>query len=111
MSDARRSQSRAMLAFVAVVASLGAAFGACTSYSRANGEECLKDVDCLSGFCLAQKCENPQPILVGPSYGPAAATDAGSAADTSMSAPDTAPPPAPDSSTADTGSDAPATGD
>jgi hypothetical protein len=111
MSDARRSQTRAVLAFVAVVASLGAAFGACTSYSRANGEECLKDVDCLSGYCLAQKCDNPQPVLSGPSYGTPPAADAGAAADTSTNTPDTSTPPTPDSSSADTGSDGAVTGD
>ena len=69
MSDARRSQSRAIFAVVAVAISVGAGFAACTSYQRANGEACLKDIDCISGYCLAQKCDNPAPSLAGTSYG------------------------------------------
>lgn len=69
MRGARRLQTRAVIAFVATVASVGAAVGACTSYLRSNGEECIKDLDCLSGYCLAQVCGTPGPILNGSSYG------------------------------------------
>jgi hypothetical protein len=69
MSDARRSQPRAVMTFAAVLLALGATFGACTSYQRANGEQCLKDVDCVSGYCIAQVCGSPNPALNGSSYG------------------------------------------
>ncbi len=74
MSDARRSRTRAIIAFVAVIASIGAAFGACTNYTRADGQSCIKDVDCLSGSCIAQVCGTP-PLKpsVGNSYGEAGA--------------------------------------
>jgi hypothetical protein len=103
MSDARRSQTRAIIAFVAVVTTIGAAFGACTSYARANGEECLKNVDCLSGYCIAQTCGNPAPVLAGSGYDSGAeVTDAGPETSTTDSAP-----PA-DSSGGDSASDGPA---
>src|ERR1700722_7848090 len=77
MRGARRSQTRAVIAFVAVVGSVGAAFGACTSYQRENGEGCIKDIDCLSGYCVAQVCGNPNPTLIGSSYGEAGTASGG----------------------------------
>src|SRR5271170_7132148 len=91
MSDARRSQTRAAIAFVAVVLAIGASFGACTSYDRQNGEECLKDVDCLSNYCLAQACASPPPVLIGSSYEEAGASgdSGGGSVDSGSGAPDT----------------------
>ena len=56
-----RSNVRAASAFMLIVASLGAAFGACTQYKSANGESCLKDEDCLAGSCIAGYCALPTP--------------------------------------------------
>lgn len=108
MSDARRSQSRAVIAFVAVVTALGAAFAACTSYQRANGEDCLKDVDCISGFCVAQTCATPPTSLNGSSYGDGSANAPGADAgqESGASTPDSAP--AADSAGGDSASDGPA---
>ncbi len=61
-----RSNVRAASAFVLIVASLGAAFGACTQYKSYNGQECLKDDECLAGSCVAGLCEQPPPLLTGP---------------------------------------------
>jgi hypothetical protein len=109
MSDARRSRSRAVIAFVAVVASIGAAFGACTSYERANGEACIKDIDCLSGSCVAQVCGNSPPPLSGSSYddGGSVGVDSGTPVEASSTqGTDSA---TPDSSSGeDAGSDGPA---
>jgi hypothetical protein len=68
MRDARRSSTRAVSAFVLCVVALGASFAACTTYKRSNGEDCLKDEDCLSQVCRAGVCAAPPPILNGPSY-------------------------------------------
>jgi hypothetical protein len=89
MSDARRSQTRARVAFVAIVVATGAAFGACTNYDRQNGEGCLKDSDCVSNYCLEQTCAAPPPILVGSYEDAGTSQDSGSStADTGGSAPD-----------------------
>jgi hypothetical protein len=91
MSDARRSQTRAVTAFVAIVLAIGAAFAACTSYQRQNGEDCIKDVDCLSNYCLAQVCAPPPPLLVGGAYDGGVSEDTGTGGvDSSPGAPDTA---------------------
>jgi hypothetical protein len=37
--------------------------GACTETRRTNGEDCLKDDDCLSGVCSSQKCTAAPPLL------------------------------------------------
>jgi hypothetical protein len=102
MRGARRLPTRAIIAFIAVVASISAASGACTNYQRADGEECIKNVDCLSGFCLAQVCGQPNPTLSGSTYEEAGtiSIDAGSAPDTSTGSIDSAP--APDSSSGGT---------
>jgi hypothetical protein len=90
MSDARRSQTRAVTAFVAIVLAVGATFAACTSYQRQNGEDCIKDVDCLSNYCLTQVCSAPPPLLVGPAYEGGASEDTGTGGvDSSPGAPDT----------------------
>jgi hypothetical protein len=109
MSDARRSHTRAIIAFVAIVGSIGAAFGACTSYQRANGEDCLKDNDCLSGYCLAQYCGLPPPSLDTSNY------EDGSTPPEAAATPREASTPASDSSSAsdssgggDSGGDGPA---
>ena len=62
----RPTHPRAVWAFVAVVLCLGASFGACTSYKRENGENCLKDDDCISGLCISTYCGNPSTPLPGP---------------------------------------------
>ena len=90
MSDARRSQTRAVTAFVAILLAVGATFAACTSYQRQNGEECIKNVDCLSNYCLSQACSPPPPILVGSAYEEAGQSqDSGSGVDSGSGAPDT----------------------
>jgi hypothetical protein len=90
MSDARRSQTRAAIAFVAIVLAIGASFGACTDYQRQNGEECLKGTDCVSNYCLAQACASPPPILIGSSYEEAGQSeDSGGGVESGSGAPDT----------------------
>jgi len=101
MKDARRSQTRAAIAFVSILAAIGAGFGACTSYQRPNGENCLKDADCLTGYCLAQVCSTPPPTLNGSSYEDGSAsedTGSGAAPDTGTPASDSASSSTPDSS-------------
>jgi hypothetical protein len=61
----KRSNVRAASAFVLIVASLGAAFGACTQYKSYAGQECLKDDECLAGACVAGVCVQPPPLIVG----------------------------------------------
>jgi hypothetical protein len=81
MSDAR---PRAIVTSLALVACLGAAFGACTSYQSANGENCLKNADCLTNYCQAQVCASPPAPLNGSSYEEGGVSeDTGTAADTS----------------------------
>jgi hypothetical protein len=71
MSDVRRSRQRAILAVIAVLSLFGAAVGACTNYQRSNGEGCLKDVDCLTNYCVAQVCATPPTPVDGSAYGEA----------------------------------------
>ncbi len=68
MSDVRRSCLRAILVSIAVVSLAGAAVSACTNYQRPNGEDCLKDIDCLTNYCLAQVCASPPSSLVASPY-------------------------------------------
>ncbi|MGO8996141.1 MAG: hypothetical protein ACLQVI_22750 [Polyangiaceae bacterium] len=101
MKDARRLQTRAAIAFVAIVAAIGAGFGACTSYQRPNGENCLKDADCLTNYCVAQVCSNPPNTLNGSSYEDGSVSEdsgGGGSPDTGTAATDSASPSKPDSS-------------
>jgi hypothetical protein len=90
MSDARRWHFRATLTSVALVACCAAAFGACTSYQRSNGSACIKDVDCLTGYCQAQVCASLPETLNGNSYEDGGEID--SASPPEASTPDTSSP-------------------
>jgi hypothetical protein len=68
MRGARRSQLPAFLVFAAVASVASLLALACTNYQRANGDACLKDVDCLTGYCQAQVCATPPAGLNGSSY-------------------------------------------
>jgi hypothetical protein len=57
-----RARSR-VLTIAAVVVSVGAVALACQESRRSLGEECIKNVDCLSEICLDQKCAAAPPIL------------------------------------------------
>lgn len=58
-----RSPARAGGRCAAVLACLGAIVLGCIDDRFENGEACLKDQDCRSGFCLAQLCSSPLPSL------------------------------------------------
>src|SRR5205809_613976 len=90
-----RSRLRGISTFVAVIAALGVLFGACIDTRRSNGEDCLKDDDCLSGICSVLKCVGNPPLLDGS----AGSGDTGGGGDSS---PDTAAEGG-DSSTTDSG--------
>jgi hypothetical protein len=80
MSDARRRHLRAFVVSILAVTAVGAVIGACTNYQRANGEGCLKDIDCTSGYCQAQVCATPLVFIDGSPYGEASTSeDAGTA--------------------------------
>jgi hypothetical protein len=86
-----------------VVAALAIALGlvgACSEMRRTNGEECLKNDDCLSGVCSALVCVAVPPVLDGSAPDRSAPRD-GSAADV-VDAVDAA-----DGGAADAGGDAP----
>jgi hypothetical protein len=57
-----RSKVRSITFAVVAVASVAIA-AACSLSSRANGEACIKDSDCLSGFCVQATCEPAPPLL------------------------------------------------
>jgi hypothetical protein len=63
MSTRSRGAARAWVAIVPCIA-LGA-IGACQLTSRALGEDCLKDQDCLSGICSQLRCAAAPPLLDG----------------------------------------------
>jgi len=54
----------ARFAFVVGVTALAArSLVACSETRRGNGDDCLKNDDCLSGICASQKCAAGAPIL------------------------------------------------
>jgi hypothetical protein len=53
-------------AFGALGVASGLAFGACAEQRHAAGDECLKDVDCISGVCVAQTCGELGPTFDAP---------------------------------------------
>lgn len=67
----RSRTNRARLAFVALarVVAGGALAGllavACGESRRPIGEECLRDDDCLSGFCAARSCVSAPTLATG----------------------------------------------
>jgi hypothetical protein len=65
MTVPRFPRARAFVGFVAVLLSLGAIIVACGEDRRGIGEDCLRDDDCLSGVCLAQRCAAPPPLTDG----------------------------------------------
>jgi hypothetical protein len=69
-------------AFVAVAA-CALALPACVETRRTLGEDCLKNVDCLSGICSGLRCAAAPPILDGApdNVVDAAPADAGDASD------------------------------
>jgi hypothetical protein len=62
MSTRSRALARASVAVV--LSAMGASAG-CQLTSRALGEDCLKDQDCLSGICSQLKCAAAPPLLNG----------------------------------------------
>jgi hypothetical protein len=62
MSTRSRGVARALVA--AVTCAMAASAG-CQLTSRALGEDCLKDQDCLSGICSQLKCAALPPLLDG----------------------------------------------
>jgi hypothetical protein len=62
MSTRSRALARASVAVVLLA--MGASAG-CQLTSRALGEDCLKDQDCLSGICSQLKCAAAPPLLSG----------------------------------------------
>jgi len=84
-----RRMNRTRLAALVVLGAIAVA-AACTSKAN-NGEECLKNVDCVSDRCIQYVC-------VDPSSSRAPISDSGVAAETAA---DTAP--KPDTAPADTG--------
>ena len=92
MSTRSRALARALVAFV--LCAMGASAG-CQLTSRALGEDCLKDQDCLSGICSQLKCAAAPPLLSGIPQG---------TPDTGAPPQDSAAPP-PDTGAPDVGSD------
>jgi hypothetical protein len=74
-------------ALVAVALACGVAaliVAACGETRRAVGEECLRNDDCLSGFCSARTCVGA-PVFVGaPSSPPAGTRDDGGGDDAAL---------------------------
>jgi hypothetical protein len=59
MSQATVSRARRKVrafAFVVPVLAYVALAGACAENKRAEGDDCLKDEDCLSGYCVQLHC-------------------------------------------------------
>lgn len=87
-----RASARRAGAAIAALAALALSL-ACGETRRAVGEECLRNDDCLSGFCSARACAGA-PVLVGaPSSPPAGTRDdgGGAAEDAGKDAPADAP--------------------
>jgi hypothetical protein len=74
---------------VAVVLCTMGAIAGCQLTSRALGEDCLKDQDCLSGICSQLKCAAAPPLL---SSIPEGTPDSGGPQDSAASTPDTGSP-------------------
>ncbi len=78
----RRARALALVTLIGAAA-LALACGACGETRRAVGEECLRNDDCLSGFCSARTCVGAPVVVGGPGTGVAGTRDdAGSDADT-----------------------------
>lgn len=56
-------------ALFALIAVVSASASACGETRRPIGDECLRNDDCLSGFCSARSCVSAPPLKVG-STGP-----------------------------------------
>ncbi len=84
MSARAATPARGALVVIGFVGSLLA----CGETRRGVGEECLKNDDCLSGFCTARTCVGA-PILLGgaTSPPPSVGSDAGVAPDVGVDAP------------------------
>jgi hypothetical protein len=84
-TDERARRARVLARALAVLLALATAAVACAEQRHAAGEECLKDVDCLSGICVSQRCGEPGATFDSappPTAPPAdAASDAGSSSD------------------------------
>jgi hypothetical protein len=52
-----------VFAFVVPFLALVALAGACGEQKRAEGDECLKDPDCLSGYCVQLHCGSAPPYV------------------------------------------------
>jgi hypothetical protein len=89
-----RSKARSVTLAAVVVAAVAVA-AACSLSSRAVGEACIKDQDCLSGFCVQSQCQAAPPLLDaevdGDGYGGAmdSSTGEGSTGDSGTTAADT----------------------
>ncbi len=55
-----RGRARALALVLPVLAAL-ASFGGCTESRRSNGDDCIKDEDCLSGICAQYVCTAAAP--------------------------------------------------
>jgi hypothetical protein len=108
-----RSQARS-IAFAVIAVTSVAIAAACSLSSRANGEACIKDQDCLSGFCVQNACQAAPPLLDaevnGDGYGgpvdssvSEGSTESGTGMDTGTTAADTGSSSGGDSSAAETG--------
>jgi hypothetical protein len=58
----RRPRARAIYVFSGAVLALAALFSACADNRFGLGDECLKDEDCLSGYCSQSMCVAAPPI-------------------------------------------------
>jgi hypothetical protein len=87
MSDARRWHLRAFVFSIFAVTVVGAVVAACTNYQRTNGEGCLKDIDCLTGYCQSQVCATPPTYIDGSPYSEASTEEAGATGPAEASSP------------------------
>ena len=65
MTDRSRTRSLVVPAFAIAFVAIAAVASACGETRRSFGEDCIKDEDCLSGRCTAQKCGSEPPLLDG----------------------------------------------
>jgi hypothetical protein len=80
-----RARARALAILMPLLCVLGAG-GACTEELRSNGQSCLKNGDCISGYCASSTCVAAPPLLDAEVNGDGSldapsATEAGGAAD------------------------------
>lgn len=65
MTDRSRTRSLVVPAFAIAFVAIAAVASACGETRRSFGEDCIRDVDCLSDRCTAQKCGSEPPFLDG----------------------------------------------